>query len=251
VAGRTDPRARRSRSTILVNGTVLVDAGPDIYAQLQTLPVQELAHIDHVVITHPHADHFLGLDDLATLRHISQLRTLPIYALSDGWDRIWDGFRYLIAAEISQYDRRPLARRELDLDQPLHLPGGLTITPLDTHHTQVFTTAGLLIEREGRRVIYAPDFYSLPTDRVSGLDLAILDGSFLERRRMDGRYQPNLEEGQGRHRPMLESAAWASETGIERVLFTHIGHLKLSNDQVRARLPPGCDLAYDGMVLSL
>jgi phosphoribosyl 1,2-cyclic phosphodiesterase len=250
-AARSDPRARRTRSAILVNGSLLVDAGPDIYAQLAQLPYEDLRLIDHVLITHPHADHFLGLDDLASLRRISKLDTLPVYALADGWDRIWDVFRYLIAAEVSEYDRRPFARREMVLGQPLGLAHGLSVTAFDTHHTQPFTTAGLLIEQGDRRVVYAPDFHELPADQVAGADLLILDGAFLARERMDERYQPQLEEGQGRHRPMLEAVAWADQIGADRVLFTHFGHTGLSPEQLRALLPAGCDLAYDGQVVTL
>ena len=250
-AARSDPRARRTRSAILINGSLLVDAGPDVYDQLRHLPYEDLGQIDHVLITHPHADHFLGLDDLAPLRRISRLDTLPIYALPDAWDQIWAVFRYLIAAEVSEYDQRPFARRELALGRPLHLTGGLSVTPLDTRHTQPFTTIGLLIEQGDRRVIYASDFYELPVERVAGADLMILDGSFLARERMDARYQPHLEEGQGRHRPMLESVEWAAAMGAERVLFTHFGHTGLAPEQLRALLPTGCDLAYDGQVVTL
>jgi len=251
-AAQTDPRARRTRSATLVNGTLLVDAGPDIYAQLRTLPYEDLARIDHIIITHPHADHYLGLDDLAALRRISRLPILPIYALPDCWDRIRGGFRHLIAAEVSEYDRRPFARREMRLNEPLHLPEGLCVTPLDTHHTQPFTTAGLLIERKGVRVFYAPDFHHTEPALVRPLDLLILDGSFITREQMDARYTPLLEEGQGRHLPIVEEARWAEETSARRVIFTHIGHLRRTPEEVLALLPDsGFALAYDGLTVEL
>jgi len=255
-AAQADPRARRTRSAILVNGTLLVDAGPDIYAQLRSVPYQDLAHIDHIVITHPHADHYLGLDDLAALRRISQLPILPIYALPDGWERIQDGFRYLIATETSEYDRRPFVRCEIRLNEPLDLPQGLRVTPLDTHHTQPFTTAGLLIEREGVCILYAPDFHhaNLAADLalVRPLDLAILDGSFLTREQMDARYTPSVEEGQGRHTPIVEEVHWAESAGARQVLFTHVGHLQCTPEEALALVPHGgAAFAHDGLVLEL
>ena len=248
---KSSPHARRTRSAILVNKSLLVDAGPDIYAQLHTLPYDELALIDHIIITHAHADHFLGLDDLAALRRISELPVLPLYSLPDSWERIHDGFRYLIASEASQYDVRPFAHRELELGQPLVLAEGLTVTPVDTHHTQPFTTAGLLIQQDDRRVFYAPDLGDLPIDQVAGADLFILDGSFLSKVQRDERYSPLLEEGQGRHMPILESAQQAREAGANRIIFTHIGHLRLTADQLLDQLPAGCKVAYDGLVVTL
>ncbi len=251
-AARTEPRARRTRSAILVNGTLLIDAGPDIYAQLRAIPYKDLARIDHIIITHPHADHYLGLDDLAALRRISQLPILPIYALPDGWGRIQGSFRYLIAAEASEYDQRPFARREIYLNEPLHLPERLTVTPLDTHHTQPFTTAGLLIKRDGVRVLYAPDFHHADPALVRPVDLAVLDGSFLTREQMDVRYTPLLEEGQGRHLPIIEGAQWARSAGAQQVIFTHIGHLRRTPEQVLTLLPSGrFTLAYDGLTIAL
>lgn len=252
IAAANDPHARRTRSAILVNGTLLVDAGPDIYAQLHSLPYGDLARIDHILITHPHADHYLGLDDLAALRRISQLPILPIYALCDGWSCIQSVFRYLIAVEASEYDRRPFARREIALAEPLCLPDGLTVTAFDTHHTQTFTTAGLLIEHGGRRVFYAPDFYQIDPALVRPLDLAILDGSFVTREQMDARYTPVLEEGQGRHMPILEAVGWAEQAQARRVIFTHIGHHERAPEEVLALLPGDqFALAYDGLMVEL
>jgi phosphoribosyl 1,2-cyclic phosphodiesterase len=251
-AAVADPCARRTRSAILVNGALLVDAGPDIYAQLRALPYESLARIDHIVITHPHADHYLGLDDLAALRRISQLPILPIYALRDGWSRIQRAFRYLVAAEISEYDRRPFARREIRLNKPLRLPDGLAVTAFDTRHTQTFTTAGLLLEREGRRVFYAPDFYQVDPALVRPVDLMILDGSFITREQMDSRYTPVLEEGQGRHMPILDAANWAEQAAAQQVIFTHIGHHQRTAEEVLALLPGSrFALAYDDLTVEL
>ena len=247
----SSPHTRRTRSAILVNKNLLVDSGPDIYDQLHTIPYDDLAFIDNIIITHAHADHFLGLDDLASLRRISELPVLPLYALPDSWERIHDGFRYLIASESSQYDVRPFAHRELELDKPLVLAEGLTVTPVDTRHTQPFTTAGLLIERGDRRVFYAPDLGYLPIDQVKGADLLILDGSFLSKKQMEKGYTPILEEGQGRHMPILDSAHQAQEAGVERIIFTHIGHLRQTVDQLLDQLPAGCEVAYDGLVVTL
>lgn len=65
--GRCDPqesRNRRSRAGLMLrNGdkTVLVDAGPDLSAQLTAADVKE---VDAVLLTHAHADHINGIDDL-------------------------------------------------------------------------------------------------------------------------------------------------------------------------------------------
>jgi ribonuclease BN (tRNA processing enzyme) len=140
----------------------------------------------------------------------------------------------------------------MHLHEPLHLPAGLRVTPLDTHHTQPFTTAGLLIERGGVRVFYAPDFQHTDPALVCPLDLAILDGSFLTREQMDARYTPVLEEGQGRHCPIVEEARWAEQAATRQVLFTHVGHIQRTPEDVLDLLPGSIfAFAYDGLTVEL
>jgi len=246
------PHGERTRPSILINSSILVDTGPDIYRQLNRLPYEALGLIDHIIISHPHADHYMGLDDLAGLRRISRLPVLPIYAPSDGWDRIWSAFRYLIASEASEYDRRPFARRAMRIGEPLAFDDGLVITPLDTHHTQVFTTAGLLIEQYGRSLFYASDFHYIDSGALADVEVLVLDGSFLTQKEADRRYTPHPEEGQGRHLPMLRGLQWGHQVGARRIVFTHLGHVGLTDQELISRLAdPVCTLAHDGMAISL
>jgi phosphoribosyl 1,2-cyclic phosphate phosphodiesterase len=61
-----DPRDRRLRSSLLLDRRILVDAGPDAYAQL----MRAGAVPEQVVLTHDHHDHVLGLHVLSKLRRI-------------------------------------------------------------------------------------------------------------------------------------------------------------------------------------
>ena len=85
-----DPRNRRRRVSVLVEcgGTViLVDTSPDMREQLLDAGV---ARLDAVVITHAHADHLHGIDDLRSVNRLMQ-RAIPLYA---------------VAATLAEIDRR-------------------------------------------------------------------------------------------------------------------------------------------------
>ena len=59
-----DSKNHRTRCALLLQGpggNVLVDAGPDIRHQLLT---HKIRSIEACLITHTHADHIMGLDDL-------------------------------------------------------------------------------------------------------------------------------------------------------------------------------------------
>jgi phosphoribosyl 1,2-cyclic phosphate phosphodiesterase len=63
VCTSTEPKNKRLRASILLNGTapVLIDTGPDLRQQMLRINVQSLAA---VLYTHFHYDHLAGLDDL-------------------------------------------------------------------------------------------------------------------------------------------------------------------------------------------
>lgn len=94
------PRNRRRRSSILIqknNKNILVDAGPDVREQLLQA---NICHLDAVILTHPHADHIRGLDDLKRFSHINE-KLLPIYADAKTLQIIEVGYPYA----VQQIDR--------------------------------------------------------------------------------------------------------------------------------------------------
>ena len=64
----TNACGRRSISTCPSYGRILVDAGPDLRQQALTFGVR---HIDAILLTHAHADHILGLDEMRRFNAIA------------------------------------------------------------------------------------------------------------------------------------------------------------------------------------
>jgi phosphoribosyl 1,2-cyclic phosphate phosphodiesterase len=249
---QTNPRGVRSRSSILVNRRVLVDPGPDIYRQLSALPPDELAAIRDIIITHPHPDHYLGLDDLSQLRHLSPLDQIPVWAQFDSWTLILVTFNYLVSHQFDpgEGSKRPFIRRDMVLGQPFDLGEGLTFTPFDTFHTSTFTTAGLVIEQGDLRVVYAPDFYDSVFLGLVEPDLLILDGTFIDAGQIAP--MPDLDEGHGRHLPIVEGIRFAQAIRTHRTLFTHIGHIQITPSGLREYFPDDSfDVARDSQVVEL
>lgn len=70
-----DKKDKRFRSSLLVCGRILIDAGPDILKQLTQAQINNL---DSVIITHEHQDHIGGLKYLLkTRRDIRIIRMKP------------------------------------------------------------------------------------------------------------------------------------------------------------------------------
>ena len=100
VCRSTDPRNQRSRSSALImlgDRVVLVDATAELRVRALALG---LCRIDAVLITHPHADHISGLDDLRAFTH-HRSEPLPVFAapataaaLRQQYAYIFDGSAY-------------------------------------------------------------------------------------------------------------------------------------------------------------
>jgi phosphoribosyl 1,2-cyclic phosphate phosphodiesterase len=232
---RSERKLRRARSAILLEapqGALLVDAGPDIYAQLARL--RRLPRISAAIITHAHADHYLGLDDLAGVAASAGWLaggSLPVYAPPDNWPRIEAAFAHLFRPDALRFEARSLL---LDGDQEI---GGVRVAPFDSSHTTDFTTAMLAFQLNGRRVVYASDLKVIPHAIFAGADVAIINGTFYER-------------DHPAHMPLLKGIRACQRLGVGRIIVTHIGHLEWSNAELWARLSEhGADLAYDGATL--
>ena len=229
---------RRARSALLLeapHGALLVDAGPDIYAQLIEVP--NLPRIRAAILTHVHSDHFLGLDDLSAIAQTAGWLgdgRLPIYAAPDNWPRIEATFGHLFRAGATP----SLESRALLLDRDQEIDGFL-VQAFDSSHTTDFTTAMLSFTLNDKRVIYASDLKVMPPDIFAGADIAIISGTFYEREHPA-------------HMPLVKGIRTCQRLGVRRIIVTHVGHLEWSNAELWARLSEhGADLAYDGATLVL
>jgi phosphoribosyl 1,2-cyclic phosphate phosphodiesterase len=88
-----NPKNHRTRPSILIrgpHGNILVDATPDMRMQLLR---EDVRMIDATLITHTHADHIMGMDDLRSFC-LRTKRDMPVYTLPRYADDIRRVFAY-------------------------------------------------------------------------------------------------------------------------------------------------------------
>jgi phosphoribosyl 1,2-cyclic phosphate phosphodiesterase len=222
------PRNKRLRPSVLLEEAgkvVLIDSGTDLRLQLLAAEVRQ---VDAVLYTHAHADHILGLDDLRPYC-FRRSDGIPCYGSARTLAGLRQTFSYVFDGQPSEGGGKPV----LELRE---IPAG------------PFEAAGLELEaiplQHGSREVYAyrrgAFAYATDTnyiaaesmDRLRGLEVLILDAL---------RYRPHPT-----HFSIEEAVAVARDLGAGRTYFTHLSH-DVDCDDLAFPLPPGMELAYDGL----
>jgi len=157
---RTTGSARLRTSLLIENEGkhLLVDSSPDLRQQLLQCGSP---HIDAVIWTHGHYDHFMGFGEFYRVQHIP-----PVFATSPVMNYCAEIFRFL------SFDKRIIQPYE-----PFSL-FSMTITPFMVKHPPAYT-CGLLFETRKSRVAFTSDTnIDIPQrslDLLGDLDLLLLD----------------------------------------------------------------------------
>jgi len=208
---------------------VLVDTSPDLREQLLDAEVKRL---DAVLFTHEHADHTHGIDDLRPLV-IAMHRRIPVYADRMTSELLLMRFGYCFEAPPGSGYPPILDAHRLDLNRESALlgPGG----PI---HALPFRMIHGDIDAYGfrfGRIAYAPDVSEMPEASIRhlrDLDVLIIDAL---------RYTPHPT-----HFSVSDALGLIEELNPKRAVLTNL-HSDLDYDELRSRLPPHIEPAFDGM----
>ena len=233
-----DSRDKRTRCSIhvVMDGLhVQVDAAPEL--RLQCLR-EKIRWADLFILTHGHADHVTGMDDLRRFCDLLGGNALTVYTTADeGMARVRAIFPYAIGDRPVANGYAAFKLREMPAR--LELPQGIIeSTPLP--HGGVTTLGLVFTERSsGRKFVYYTDCKLVPEAALAlarGADAVVLDG-----------LRPHPHPA---HMTIEEAVATAKRIGAPRTWLTHLTH-QIGYKEWTLRLPAGVALAYDGLRVGL
>ncbi len=221
-----NPKNSRTRSSIIISDgeyNILIDAATELRIQCLKNGVKRL---DAVLLTHSHADHVLGFDDL---RHFNRIQktNIPVYGSAETVNSIYRMFSYAFK-EVSPNGITPRVSL-IPIDGKINL-SGKEIIPVDVMHGQEKVTAYRF-----DKFAYVTDVSQIPQDSVEklmGLDVLIIAAL---------RNRPHEK-----HLSIEQAISVVSKLKPKQTFFTHIAH-DIEHEETDKTLPAGIKLAYDGL----
>ncbi|REE79899.1 phosphoribosyl 1,2-cyclic phosphate phosphodiesterase [Lutibacter oceani] len=226
-----DKRDKRLRVSILVewdNYTYVVDCGPDFRYQMLRANVRK---IEGVLITHEHADHIAGLDDLRPF--CFQLGAVPIYAQKRVLDNLAYRFQYIFN-DTNKYPGAPKVESVLIKNEPFII-GNLKVVPIEVMHGEL-----KIFGYRFNNVAYLTDVKTITTvekEKLKNLEVLIINAI---------RHKPHHS-----HLNIEEALELIDELQPEKTYLTHISHHLGFHSEVEKTLPKNVFLAYDELVIEI
>jgi len=221
----SDPKDRRTRTQLLVNDTILLDAGPETYSHLIT---NRPSVITHLLISHSHIDHIAGLNDLGKIYNRQEkINLIVTQEVLNGVRRLMDFFLFQFKIKI------------VKAFEPFEIDKNTKAEYFSVEHTRQ-PCFGIKI-KSGKIMAYVPDFAKIPKFSegvIKDSHLFVMDGSRL------------LEQSRG-HQSIEAGIKLAKELKSNQVYFVHLGHKSGKHQEleefVQEKGGKNFHIAHDGL----
>ncbi len=228
-----DPRDKRLRTGLLIEHAgrrLVVDISTDFRQQALRAGITRL---EALLITHCHADHVFGLDDIRPINF--RYGPLAVYASHDTWQQVRKVFHYIFEAKYPGGGLPQISPHTITGEFEIC---GLRVMPVPVIHGKGEVTA-FRFNNGTHQIAFVTDCNLIPDeslDKLRGLDLLILDAL---------RLKPHPT-----HLHLEQSLAYVEQLRPRRTLLTHMSH-DINHRHTSQRLPDGVELAYDELQIDL
>jgi phosphoribosyl 1,2-cyclic phosphate phosphodiesterase len=220
---------KRTRASVLIESKttkVLIDTSSDFREQAFA---QHIDKIDAIIYTHPHSDHFSGINDFKAISIKMKTRT-PVYLNKATFDGIKGSFGYLFESNSELY--KPVFDARIIDDFSEIKVGDITLNTFRQFHGEC-NSLGIRVGN----FVYSTDFNLLPDESIKaleGVETWVIDC-------LRYMWAPT-------HNYYETAMDWIERMQPKRAILTHMAH-DLDYFELKHSLPQGIEPAYDGMVI--
>lgn len=230
VCHSSNPKNKRWRSSCLIetrHKSILIDPTPDLRSQALRFKIKK---IDAVFVTHTHADHILGLDELR-IYNAHQKSAIPVYGYPSHLKHLSQMFSYIFKPNndypslIPKFDLKPVTKDFKFSD--------ISVKMIPCEHGD----AGLVYNFRIGDVAWLTDTNGIPKssyNKLKGLKYLFLDG-------LRQKKHPT-------HFSLQESLDAARLIDARKTYLIHLTH-DYDHDRFNKTLPGKVKLAYDGLLV--
>ncbi len=230
--------AKAAEPPVAVGKNILVDTTPEL--RMQALAFG-LTRVDAVLLTHTHADHVMGMDDLRRFNDLHDVE-IPVYGDPATLDDIRRIYPYIFRDTGQLGGGKP--RLSLHTVPSEFEMFGLGVQSFYVMHGRLPVLAYRFdqpptADMPARSFAYVTDVNYIPDDamtKLHGLDLLILDAV---------RFDPHTT-----HFGFYQALDVIAALAPRQALLTHLSH-HFDHDAANRLAPDHVALAYDGQVVRL
>jgi len=229
VCTSNDTHDKRLRTSVMIEDgeqVIVIDSGPDFRYQMLREKVQRL---DAIVFTHEHKDHIAGMDDIRAFNY-KQQGPIDVYATTRVQEALKHEFHYIFAK--FKYPGIPQLTLHTIDDTPFFI-GNLKFIPVEVMHYKL-PVLGFRIN-DFTYITDAKTVAEKEVEKIKGSKILVINA--LQK-------QEHIS-----HFTFDEAIAFAESVGAKKTYLTHISHRLGKHADISQVLPPGIELAYDGLKL--
>ena len=230
VCRSSDPRDQRTRTSALVRygeHAFLIDTATELRAQALA---NDVRRVDAVLMTHAHADHTGGFDDLRRFNELQQTH-IPVYADPGTASALRERYAYTFTDYYPFYGGKPDLHLH-EIDGPFEL-FGQQIVPIPVLHGRAPITGFRFGD-----LAYITDAKEIPAaslDLLRDLDVLVLNAL--------------RERSHPTHLSFAEAAEVIAAVEPRRAYLVHLSH-ETSHAEAQRLVPDGVEIAWDGLTVA-
>ncbi|RCW61963.1 MULTISPECIES: MBL fold metallo-hydrolase [Halanaerobium] len=225
-----NPKNKRMRTSVHIKSeeyNLLIDTPPEMRLELIN---NNIKNVDSVLMTHAHADHIMGFDDIRALNWF-QGKEMPVYGDHKTLNHIKRIFPYIFSDENPGGGVPQVILKKIE--------GEIKFMDLNVKAVPIYHGDNKILAYRINNFAYLTDCSKIPDSSLKlleGIEYAAVDALRFEK-------HPT-------HMSVDQAVELIDKLNLKHGYLTHISH-RLDHKKLNDYLPENISAAYDGLIINI